>query len=48
MSSNNAQIDERRSSLNVQIDAELFNAASAEGKVHCRSVDNQINFWAKI
>lgn len=41
MSSNNAQIDERRSNLNVQIDAELFNAASAEGKAH-------FNFWAKI
>ena len=36
------------SNLSVQIDEQLFNSAASEGKANFRSIDNQINFWAKV
>ena len=35
-------------SFSVQIDEQLFNSAASEGKANFRSIDNQINFWAKV
>ena len=34
--------------FSVQIDEQLFNSAASEGKANFRSIDNQINFWAKV
>lgn len=36
------------SNFNVQIDEDLFKSAETEGKANFRSIDNQINFWAKV
>ena len=36
------------SSFSVQIEENLFNSATIEGKANFRSTDNQINFWAKV
>ena len=34
--------------FSVQIEEDLFNSATAEGKANFRSTENQINFWAKV
>ena len=36
------------SNFNVQIDEDLFKSAETESKANFRSIDNQINFWAKV
>lgn len=34
--------------FSVQIDEDLFRAATVEGKANSLSTDGQINFWAKV
>ena len=36
------------SNFNVQIEEDLFKSAETESKANFRSIDNQINFWAKV